>query len=182
MVERAGGRPRFSISQGHRHGYLHVVATAGKGRALQQAPWKLVQRGSGRMWHLLPASTPRQTPRPCFVGERIDQQRVRCCGGVLVAVLPKAGQRGRRWWPWLAARVCGRSRLQPPDWPLCDGNLQSCSKESSRISDPTCSKTPQPAELTFQLPLHPVSRRRRCPCACFGEHGNCAILDGGRRA
>ncbi len=137
---------QFDLTRAVGRGHLQVTRDEGLGDALQSTV-ELVSGGIGDdlaayLFHS------EQTPSAVFVGERITRKGIRCSGGVLVQVLPKAANEPAL--VDLLERECGAVEGFSQQLEAHQGNMAALLQSLFGALDPQPLAAPQPVRFHCQ--------------------------------
>ncbi len=137
---------QFDLTRAVGRGHLQVTRDEGLGDALQSTV-ELVSGGIGDdlaayLFHS------EQTPSAVFVGERITRKGIRCSGGVLVQVLPKAANEPAL--VDLLERECGTVEGFSQQLEAHQGNMAALLQSLFGALDPQPLAAPQPVRFHCQ--------------------------------
>ncbi len=137
---------QFDLTRAVGRGHLQVTRDEGLGDALQSTV-ELVSGGIGDdlaayLFHS------EQTPSAVFVGERITRKGIRCSGGVLVQVLPKAANEPAL--VDLLERECGAVEGFSQQLEAHQGNMAALLQSLFGTLDPQPLAAPQPVRFHCQ--------------------------------
>ena len=137
---------QFDLTRAVGRGHLQVTRDEGLGDALQST----VELVSGGMGDDLAAYLfhSEQTPSAVFVGERITRKGIRCSGGVLVQVLPKAANEPAL--VDLLERECGAVEGFSQQLEAHQGNMAALLQSLFGALDPQPLAAPQPVRFHCQ--------------------------------